>query len=155
MTRPTETKSDNSFTFFTAYFDVTIDPNNRIVIPAHYVKQGLKEECYIVEGRSGQYRYLSIFTSDTFSSYCERFLSRGDGTEEQFRDHKRSFFAGVKHQNLNATKPRITIDDGMREYLSIVKPETVMAIVGVGDSLELWRLDDYNAWRRSDHARAG
>jgi DNA-binding transcriptional regulator/RsmH inhibitor MraZ len=30
-----------------------------------------------------------------------------------------------------------------------------MVIVGVGDSLELWRLDDYNAWRRSERARAG
>jgi DNA-binding transcriptional regulator/RsmH inhibitor MraZ len=155
MPRTNETKPDKNFTFFTAYFDVNIDSNNRIVIPAHYVKQGLTEECYIVEGRSGQYTFLSIFTTDTFSTYSERYLSRGEGTEEDFRDRKRSFFAGVKHQNLNATKPRITLDDGMREHLSIVKPETVMVIVGVGDSLELWRLDDYNAWRRSERARAG
>ena len=151
----TDTQPTGNFTFFTAYFDVAIDPTNRIVIPAHYVKQGLTEECYIVEQLSGQYRFLNIFTADTFSRYSERYLSRGDGTEEDFRDRKRSFFAGVKHQNLNATKPRITLDDAMREHLSIVKPDTVLAIVGVGDSLELWRLDDYNAWRRSERARAG
>ena len=152
MPRTAELKPERINTFFTAVFDVNIDANNRIVIPAHCVKQGLAEECYIVEGYSGNYKFLSIFTPETFSIYSERYLSRGDDGEINFRDRKRAFFAGVKHQKLNANKPRITLDDGMREYLALVNPGLTLVLVGVGDSLELWRRDDYNAWRRSERA---
>jgi DNA-binding transcriptional regulator/RsmH inhibitor MraZ len=143
-----EKRPDYITLFFTGVYYVIIDAHNRIVIPAPCVKQGLTEECFIVPGRSADYRWLTIFPVTAFNDHSEPYTRRGVGAEGEFLERKRCFFPGARKQPLNPNKPRITLDESMLEHLFEGKPVAgeTLALIGVGNSLELWRRDVFEAW---------
>jgi DNA-binding transcriptional regulator/RsmH inhibitor MraZ len=141
--------------YFTSVVDVTLDPNKRIVIPNKYIRQGLSKDCFLVDQSSGNYDFITIFTYERFDEYAQRYLERGDLSEREYLDRKRAFFSRVKQQKLSETKPRITLDLEMLEHLRIVEPSTTLALVGAGDTIEIWRRDKYNSWRDSEGAKVG
>ena len=120
---------------FLGEYQHSVDAKGRVVLPSKF-RDELAAGCVITKG---QERCLYVFTTERFSDEVDRIKSL-PRTERKFRDYARSFFAGASDQTLDR-QGRIQIPATLRSYAGLGKD---VAIVGVGERLEVW---DAGSWR--------
>jgi DNA-binding transcriptional regulator/RsmH inhibitor MraZ len=136
-------------TIFTGEQDVTLDSQDRVIIPSYLVDQGLVDIVYIVPRGTGIYKCLALMTVETFNTDFGAYTLRGDVKEGDFQNRGRLLFPGISRQKLNATKPRITLSEKMVSHLfdddDPIKGE-IFTVIGIGIGVELWRRKVYDKW---------
>ena len=145
----------NNLQYFTFFNDASLDAHFRAAIPMHYVRRGLSKECYLVEQTLGGFNFIIVLTGPKFNDYASDYLKKDGLGDADYLERKMAFFSRVRHQELSSTKPRISFDIEMREHLRLVSPSSMLAFVGAGDIVMIWRLEDYKAWWNSKRGKIG
>lgn len=118
-----------------------IDTKKRLFIPAKY-RQDLGEQFYLYYDDS--LPCITVFNEEEYNKKSEIVQSSGDPAWQRF------FFS-----HLLAVKPdkqgRITVDTAFCEGAGLKKE---VAVVGVGNRLELWNAEKYEAEMKEINASA-
>ncbi len=120
---------------FLGEYQHTIDPKGRVVLPSRF-RDELAKGCVITKG---QERCLFVFTLEQWEQEVERIKSL-PRTDRKFRNYARAFFAGAMDQRPDK-QGRIQVPANLRSYAGLDKE---VAVVGVGERLELW---DNSRWQ--------
>ena len=149
MTQDAKIELDLSENIFTGEQDVTLDTQERVIVPSHYYDQGLADTVYIVPRGFGRYKCLALLTSDAFLKHFGAFTLRGEVKEGDFLNQSRYLFHGITKQKLNKQKPRITLTDRMMSHLfddDTPEKKEIFTLIGAGISVELWRRKEFDKW---------
>ena len=122
--------------YFVGKEDYQLDDRNRIPIPPLY-RAAFEQGGYI---NRGQARCLQLFTPESFATAAEFYMAIPAETEEG-DDARRAFFGSTRGIQKDS-QGRLTLKEEFLLYAGITKD---VVVVGVGDKLEIWDRDAYNA----------
>ena len=137
----------------TGTFRRSVDEKQRISIPKR-LRTALQEaakddtdrsDLYITPGTDGS---LAIYSEAAFMRLAEK-LSAGSPTGQNVRAFSRLFYAQAQRAEMDV-QGRVRVEPELFQLAALSK-EVVM--VGVGDHIELWGVDRWEAYRTEQQAR--
>ncbi len=118
---------------FTGVFNHTIDPKNRVFIPADF-REDLGENFYVYKAAE---KCITLYNTERWTQITEKINE--DTNSAELRLKKRKFFSRVASCKMDK-QGRITIGADFLEHASLTKD---VVIAGMGNCIEIW---DSSAW---------
>lgn len=125
---------------FTGTFYHTLDPKNRIFIPAEF-REDLGEQFYIYKAPEN---CLCLYNSERWEQLSAKIAEETDSVLA--RKRKRVFFSRVASCKMDK-QGRITISADNLEYASLEKDAV---IVGMSNCIEIWNPEKWNGMDDED-----
>lgn len=120
---------------FTGVFNHTLDPKNRIFIPAEF-REDLGENFYIYRSPEN---CVTLYNQERWDELTEKI--NGETNSVVSRNKKRKFFSRVASCKMDK-QGRITIGAEFLEHAALEKD---VVVAGMGNSIEIWNLEAWNA----------
>lgn len=125
----------------TGEFFHTVDSKGRVFVPAK-IRESLGDSFILARSVDG---CLSLYDMTEWGKITDKLALLPDS---QTRPIKRFLFTFAS-ETVPDSQGRIVIPQGLREYAAIEKD---VAVLGVGDHAEIWRLDRWNDIKNGDDA---
>jgi transcriptional regulator MraZ len=127
--------------FLTGTYLHTVDNGGRIAVPSK-LRERLGEHVVVTYGRG---RCVAIFPYDVWQKIAERATQEEPNTGEAENDMRLWTFAMTSDDQVD-NQGRVSIPEHLRQDVGIVGE---VAVVGVGDHLQVWDRDAWVAKRAS------
>jgi MraZ protein len=126
---------------FRGTFDHTLDAKHRLTVPARY--RAALAEGVVLAMPVDQEPCVGVWRPDEYESYSRRAVADLPPLSSSRAAMERFFYGNSQDAELDAAG-RIMIPTFLSEHASLSKE---VVVVGVGDRLELWSKDSWNAHR--------
>ena len=130
---------------FIGEYNHTIDAKGRLIVPAKY-RDNLGEHFYVTKGLDG---CLFVYDEADFEALKDKILALPLSNKES-RTISR-FFLGSAQDGEFDKQGRILVSAPLREHAELVKD---VVLVGVGNHIEIWSKEKYEASEESFDADA-
>ncbi|MBR2652289.1 division/cell wall cluster transcriptional repressor MraZ [bacterium] len=124
---------------FVGTFEHSIDPKNRITLPASWRKK-LGEKVFLSFSADN---CIELRTTEAFILYADT-LKKLDSKKESVRKINRTFFANSSEIEIDGSN-RILIPTSL---INLAKIKKTVVMLGTGDMIEIWDQDVYNTDKR-------
>jgi MraZ protein len=126
---------------FIGEYHHTIDDKGRIIIPAKF-RDELGSNFVVTRGIES---CLFVYPNKNWDQICEK-LNSLPFTRKDARTFNRFFMSGATNVELDK-QGRVNISKPLTDYANLKKD---CVIIGTGDRLEIWSLEDWNGFFNSN-----
>ncbi len=128
---------------FTGEFNFNMDAKGRVTLPVKF-REMLGEGFCVTKGYD---KCLSVYDRENWQRFSEKLLSY-PSTNKAARFVQRVFLSGVDNPEPDK-QGKILISLSHREYAGLSRE---VAIMGVGDHIEIWDRDEWRRYNSSDES---
>lgn len=132
-------ESGLKWVMFVGTFEHSIDPKNRITLPASWRKK-LGEKIFLSFSADN---CIELRTTEAFLEYANT-LQQLDSKKESVRKIQRTFFSNSSEIEIDGSN-RILIPTAL---INLAKIKKTVVMLGTGDKIEIWDQNAYNTDKR-------